>query len=80
MGQYRVTVIAVGNHGCQRDKKDGEMVIGCERPNCSDCIAREYVRRLKRSGDNVEVATIEHWPSQPGPVDDLLTGKRSGSF
>lgn len=88
MGTFLVTVQATGNHGCERDMKDGENVVGCERPGCTDCIAREFVRRLKKSGATVELATIEHWPGQPivhrepdGPViDDLLTGARKGSF
>ena len=81
MGQFRVTVDAVGGHGCQREKGDGEFVIGCERPGCPDCIAREFVRRLRRSGATVNVATLEHWPGTESQVtDDLLTGIRSGSF
>ena len=81
MGQFIVHVDAVGNHGCERSKKDGETVIGCERANCTDCITREYVRRLKRSGADVAAATIVHWPGQALTVtDDLLTGRRTGSF
>jgi hypothetical protein len=81
MGDFHVTVKAVGGHGCERDKKDGETVMGCERSGCPDCIAREFVRRLKRSGAVVSEATLTHWPSQPEQVqDDLLTGKRKGAF
>ncbi len=81
MGQFIVHVDAVGNHGCERDKKDGEAVVGCEKSQCTDCITREYVRRLKRSGATMAAATITHWPGQAGEVrDDLVTGKRSGSF
>lgn len=81
MGEFRVTVTAVGGHGCQRDKGDGEHVVGCERPNCPDCIAREFVRRLKRSGATVSVAELVHWPHEVGQVrDNLLTGERRGSF
>jgi hypothetical protein len=81
MGQFRVTVNAVGGHGCQREKGDGEFVPGCDRPGCPDCIAREMVRRLKRSGATVENATLEHWPETGNTVvDDLVTGLRKGSF
>jgi hypothetical protein len=82
MGQFIVAVDAVGNHGCQREIKDGGTVIGCERPQCTDCITREYVRRLKRSGATMTTATIVHWPTQPNHsvTDDLLTGLRTGSF
>jgi hypothetical protein len=87
MGDFRVTVEALGGHGCQREKGDGETVIGCERPGCPDCMAREFVRRLKRSGATVKLAKIQHWPADlPGYTadgevdDDLLTGVRSGAF
>jgi len=81
VGEFRVTVEAVGGHGCQRQFGDGEHVVGCERPGCPDCITREYVRRLKRSGATVNAAEILHWPREVGQVrDDLLTGMRRGSF
>lgn len=81
MGQFIVNVDAVGNHGCQRDKKDGEAVVGCDQSHCTDCITREYVRRLKRSGTMISAATITHWPGSESEVrDDLLTGRRAGSF
>lgn len=81
MGQFRVTVEAIGGHGCQREYGDGEHVVGCERSGCTDCITREYVRRLKRAGASVSVAQIVHWPQEVGQVhDDLLTGERRGSF
>lgn len=81
MGEFRVTVEAVGGHGCQREKGDGEHVVGCERASCPDCITREFVRRLKRSGATVSKAELLHWPHEVGQVrDDLLTGLRRGSF
>lgn len=81
MGEFRVTVTAVGGHGCQREFGDGEHVVGCERQNCPDCIAREFVRRLKRSGATVSAAELVHWPHEVGQVrDNLLTGERRGSF
>lgn len=86
MGDFRVTIEAVGGHGCERDKGTDETVIGCERPGCPDCMAREFVRRLKRSGAQVKKATIDHWPADLGydPAgevhDDLLTGVRTGAF
>jgi hypothetical protein len=81
VGQFIVHVDAVGNHGCQREKKDGEAVVGCEQSQCTDCITREYVRRLKRSGAMMSAAVVTHWPGSDSEVrDDLLTGMRSGSF
>jgi hypothetical protein len=85
MGNFVVEVSSVGGHGCQRDKKDGEVVEGCGYESCPDCAARDFVARLKKIGCWFDFpgakATITHWPDGPGTVvDDLLTGKRSGSF
>lgn len=81
MGNFVIEVKAVGGHGCQREVKDGEEVQGCGQMTCPDCIAREFVDRLKRSGSNVEEATLTHWPDQEGTVvDNLLTKERKGSF
>jgi len=85
MGTFRVDVQAVGGHGCQRDVKDGEVVQGCGKPNCPDCIVREFVGKLKAISVfsyGVEChAKLIHWPGQPNEVvDDLLTGIRKGNF
>lgn len=81
MGDFRVVVDAVGSHGCERDIGHDSHVVGCERPGCSDCIAREYVRRLKRCGILVRKAVIIHWPDSKEKVtDNLVTGKRTGWF
>ena len=87
MGDYRVVIEAMGGHGCQREKGDGDTILGCERHGCPDCMTRELVRRLKRAGERVNKAEITHWPADlPGYSltsevrDDLLTGKRTGSF
>jgi len=82
VGQFRVEVTAVGGHGCQRNVKDGEQLQQfCGSPTCPDCEAREFVRRYKRLGMSVEAATLTHWPGQTTQVqDDLITGKRTGSF
>ena len=82
MGQFRVEVTAVGGHGCQRQVKDGEQLqIFCGSPSCPDCAAREFVRTLKRQGHTMEKAVLFHWPGTETEVqDDLLTGKRKGSF
>jgi hypothetical protein len=82
MGQFRITVTAVGGHGCQREVKDGETLREfCGSSTCPDCAGREFVRTLKRQGQNVEQAKLEHWPGTPSQVtDDLVTGQRTGSF
>jgi hypothetical protein len=81
MGQFRVEIVAVGNHGCQREVKDGGEVTGCGQPGCTDCMTRDFVAALRGGGASIEAATITHWPGTTGQVvDDLVTGRRSGSF
>lgn len=81
MGTFVTTVRAVGNHGCQREKKDGELVIGCGQAGCTDCITREYVAKLRSIGTSIVEARVHHWPDGDKQiVDNLLTAKRLGSF
>jgi hypothetical protein len=81
MGKFRVLVEAIGGHGCEREIKDGSEVYGCQSRGCPDCAAREFVAELKRKGNNVEIATLTHWPETDHQViDDLLTKKRTGNF
>jgi hypothetical protein len=88
MGHYKLDVLAVGGHGCQREKGDGVAVLGCNRSDCPDCIIREMLRRLQRSGNTVHRARLTHWPADEGlgmlkeneVVDDLSSGMRLGSF
>ena len=81
MGVFLVEVQAVGAHGCERHLKDSEVVIGCERHNCVDCITREYIRRLKRANSSIDIALLTHWPGTEQEVNDnLLTGVRMGNF
>ncbi len=87
MGTSVITIRVTGNHGCQRGVKDG----GTTAPKCAECndeqaqrcvdaVAREFAERLKATG-NVDEAHLVHWPYGPNIIiDDLKTGKRSGSF
>lgn len=87
MGQFRIEIVATGNHGCDRDAKEGEsMRPPCSSPNCIDCRARDFVAQMQASGALTfydssippEGATLTHWPKDPngGITDDLRTGKR----
>lgn len=85
MGDFRITIEAVGNHGCGRESKDGEQVVRCGEPGCIDCKTIAFVHGLT----SVSKATLEHWPvpgagctreTNPGPIDNLITGTRRGSF
>lgn len=81
MGDFRIEVNATGGHGCQRELKDGSEVGDCGQPSCPDCLARRFVRDLKNQGQMVKDALLIHWPnSTPTIVDNLVSGKRSGSF
>lgn len=82
MGNFRVEVDAVGGHGCQRNIKDGGQVQNyCGSPSCPDCLAREFVRSLKRTGVMINKAGFTHWPGSSTEVkDDLLTNVRTGNF
>ena len=81
MGNFIIEIKAVGNHGCSREAKDGDTIVGCQRMDCVDCQAREFVQHLQSKGCSVEEATLVHWPDQEDSVkDDLLSGVRTGSF
>lgn len=83
MGQFKIEIVAVGGHGCQRELKDGKEVWGCRSMGCPDCRTREFVYKVLKelANCNVESAKIVHWPGTPGEVtDDLMTKIRHGSF
>lgn len=82
MGMFRVEVQAVGGHGCQRTVKSGQKLQQfCGSPSCPDCLAREFVRSLKRIGCFEVKGLLRHWPDTETEVrDDLVTGERTGNF
>jgi len=86
MGTFKIEIIAVGGHGVDRSKKDGEQVDFNEGGDSTpDSLAKEFVELLKSKGCSFDYeghgATITHWPGQESEVkDDLLTGVRTGNF
>src|SRR5438477_9164358 len=84
MGHFRIEINGVGGHGCSREYGNGEFVQGCGQPTCLDCMAREFVRKLKAAGvfSNLPAsATFTHWPGTAEAVkDNLLTGIRTGQW
>ena len=51
MGAFNINITGVGGHGCERKAKAGEKLYGrCGRFTCPDCIAYEFVQRLKQAG------------------------------
>jgi hypothetical protein len=90
VGDFRITIEAVGGHGCGREAKDGERIARCRRDDCADCQAERFVAQLQARGASVASAKFEHWPvpgaagttrtENSGPTDDLKAGTRSGAF
>lgn len=82
MGQFRIIITAVGGHGQDRSKKDGEVVNFFEGGHTSpDALAKMVTENLRAYGNNVEDAKIIHWPGSDTEVtDDLKTGIRTGNF
>lgn len=70
MGQYRIEIVAVGGHGCQREKKDQEVVYGCGHMDCPDCLTAKFVADLYRANNSIEKATLTHWPGTESEVVD----------
>lgn len=79
MGDFRVTVEAVGGHGCQRDLGSGAVVPGCGGSACPDCITARYVAEMIRCGVSVKSAVLRHWPDTTGEVLDAFDTKVQGS-
>lgn len=88
MGDFRILVEGVGNHGCGRETESGQVVKRCGRQDCVECIVIEAVEKLKKCG-SVDKAFVFHWPvpgagnnrdANPGPIDNILTGKRDRKF
>lgn len=68
MGNFRIVIDAVGGHGQDRGKKDGELVDftdvgnGTKEFYTPEAIAERAVDELKRKGVNVLSAKVYHWP------------------
>jgi hypothetical protein len=51
MGAFNINITGVGGHGCERKAKAGEKLHGrCGRFTCPDCMAYEFVQRMKQAG------------------------------
>lgn len=82
MGTFKIQITAVGGHGQDRSKKDGEVVNFYQGGSTTpDAVAKLFVEMLKAHGSSVSEAKIIHWPEESSEVtDDLLTGVRKGNF
>lgn len=66
MGNFRIVIDAVGGHGQDREKKDGEVVDftgGRTDGNTPEAIAQRAVAEIKAAGTNVLSAKVYHWPA-----------------
>lgn len=81
MGDYTLSIKAVGGHGCDREAREGERIkysLGC---TCPDCLFASFVDKLRESGNSIYHATQVHWPDNEAITDDVLNGVRvKGSF
>lgn len=51
MGAFNINITGVGGHGCERKAKPGDKLHGrCGRFNCPDCLAYDFVQRLRQAG------------------------------
>lgn len=51
MGHFNISITGVGGHGCERKAKAGDKLFGrCGRFNCPDCLAYDFVQRLRQAG------------------------------
>lgn len=51
MGAFNINITGVGGHGCERKARPGEKLYGrCGRFTCPDCLAYEFVQRLRQAG------------------------------
>jgi hypothetical protein len=51
MGAFNINITGVGGHGCERKAKAGDKLFGrCGRFNCPDCMAYDFVQRMKQAG------------------------------
>lgn len=77
MGDYRLRVFAVGGHGCDREALEGESIAYKPDCTCPDCLFKQFVEKLKTSGNSVSLAQETHWPGTDQEiVDDVLNSRR----
>lgn len=76
MGNFKIEIEAVGNHGTDRTAKPGETInLGEPGPSNPDAMAKAFADQLA-SGCSVVSATLTHWPDSTPIVDDIKNGVR----
>lgn len=87
MGDFRIIIDAVGSHGQDRDKKDGEKVDFTHGGNGypgnalnPEAIAQTFVAALRGAGVNVTGAKVVHWPADNYPkTEGDPNGREAGA-
>ena len=83
MGQFKIVIDAVGGHGQDREKKDGEIVDfkNGGQYETPESIAQSCVDTLKAHGVNVRSAKVYHWPqlNEKGEDVSLIPVDQSGN-
>lgn len=85
MGDFRVIIDAIGGHGQDRDKKDGEKVDfthegnGHHSTQTPEAIAQTLVLAMRGAGINIQGAKVIHWPADNYPkTDEDPNGREAG--
>lgn len=79
MGAFKIEIVGVGGHGCERKSQPGEKLYGrCGRFNCPDCAAFDFTQRLRqagmlREGDTAAGSEVIHSPACPNNPEDGCT-------
>lgn len=51
MGAFRIEIVGVGGHGCDRKAKPGDKLYArCGRFGCPDCMAHDFVQQMRQRG------------------------------
>jgi hypothetical protein len=81
MGNFKIEIEAVGNHGTDRTAKQGEAIaFGDPGPSNPDALAKAFTDALA-AGSTIVNAKLTHWPDTTPIVDNLKTGHRdAGDF
>lgn len=68
MGDFRIVIDAVGGHGQDRTKKDGDVVnFSADYDLAPEAIAEKFVTTLQASGCSIQGAKVIHWPADNYP-------------
>lgn len=81
MGNFKIEIEAIGNHGTDRNAKQGEPInFGEPGPNSPDALAKQFAEQLA-ARCSVVTAKLTHWPDTTPIIDNLKTGVRDeGDF